>query len=289
MIRPLLGLTLVGCGPDPIADRAVYLEALALPPAEAAAACRRIEHPPLRGECAVSAAAVAATAHDASTADAICRAVPDDLWRDECTFLAADDLKLTGDDAVSWCNRTGRYRENCLGHAIGREVFDLEGRYGKEGLEIALDTAVSETVARYKPNAPNAQRRNTVERILAQIFSKRWEGAPFDATKCGKASTDLCALAYRMHLDGAPPQIDLAAVCAAGATPEAVLAANAPGWLPGSEAVAAKTWSDFCADLAAGRVVRDGSRSMGIGPAPVPGALPGERLAPPSAVGAQPP
>lgn len=287
----MIWAVVLACAPDGrIADRATYLEALRQPYAEAEVTCKRVLLPDLRGECLTEAASAAATARDVAAAQRICDSVDDPLWRDECTFLAADQLHLKGDDAVAWCNRTHGFRENCLGHAIGREVEDVEGRYGKAGLEGVLEQQLTETVARYKPGAPEDQRRATVDRILAQILSKRWEGAAFDASLCGKATEAMCALAYRMQLDGAPPEVDLAAACAAGATPAAVAAARAPGWAPGSEAVAAITWREFCADLTSGKVVRDGSKAMGVGPAPVPGALPGERVGgPPSAVGAQPP
>jgi hypothetical protein len=263
------------------ADRATYRASLEQPDAtKAAESCLAISEESLRGDCQTTAAVRLAHASRFTSATAVCDAIDHPMWKEECWFHAADEAGALGAEAVDACRHAGRYRENCLGHAIGREVPRIEERFAKPGDELQLHDAVRDLVARYKPNAPEDQREATVERMVGQILSKRWEGQPFDASRCGQIAPDLCRLAYRMNLDAAPPEVPLERICKDGPTLERVTASNAPAWAPGSDAMAAQVWTELCADLTSGKVARDARHSMGVppigAPAPAPDHIPGE-------------
>jgi hypothetical protein len=266
----------LGCAAS---DRDVYLSAARDPdPTVAAATCDAIGDGALRGACRTDAASRLAHAGRFKSAVAICEATGHPMWREECWFQAADDAEVVGAEAIDACRHAGRFRENCLGHAIGREVPRVEARFAKPGEEARLVDGVRDVVGRYKPNAPDDQREVTVERMVAQILSKRWEGAAFDASRCGGLRPALCQLAYRMNLDAAPPEVPIEQICVDGPSLERVQAGGAPIWTPNSETVALSVWSVLCDDLATGRVRRDAGHSMGVPPigAVDPGHLPGQ-------------
>lgn len=257
-------VALLACaGPS---DRELYLRAMGEAPEDAAATCAGIDAPQTRGTCGLHAAHAAARAGDEHLAFRLCDGIDGDTWREECHFLVADTVGLVGDDAVAACRRAGRFRSNCLGHAIGREVAKTEKQHDAVGREVALTDAIRGVVARYKPGAKPDQREATVRRIVAQILARRWEDGPFDVAACGDAPEDLCRLAYRMRLDGAPLEVDVEGVCAGELTLERVLAARAPGWVPASEAAAVATWRALCNDIAAGLVRRGADVGMGVPP-----------------------
>lgn len=259
-------------------DTELYLQAMEVPPERATDVCARISIPSMRGECQTHNAAAVAREGDIDLAWQLCEKIDDQVWQEECWFLTTDEAEVIGEDAVTACRRTGRYRTNCLGHAIGREVETTEKKHDGVGREPELEKAVGDVVARYKPNAPDDQRQVTVDRIVAQILSKRWGDGPFDASKCGNAKPEHCRLAYRMRLDAAPPEIPIERLCRDGVTLEGVTAARAPYWEPGSEADAQLVWKQLCDDLASGAVRRDATTSMGVPPRPPEGTMPGDRV-----------
>jgi hypothetical protein len=59
-------------------------------------------------------------------ARARCDALAEPRWRDECFFVAADALKVSGEDALAACARAGRYGDACISNAISREVTALD-------------------------------------------------------------------------------------------------------------------------------------------------------------------
>lgn len=260
-------------------DAAINLEAARAEPDAAVAICRRIRDDGARSDCLMATAARIAASGRFKSATAVCDTIEVAVFHDECWFLAADEAETLGAEAVDACRHAGQFRENCLGHAIGREVPRAEEKHAKPGQERALQDAVREIVARYKPAAPEDQREVTVDRMVGQILSKRWEGLPFDAARCGSVTPAVCRLAYRMNLDGAPPQIPIEQICRDGVTLERVTAAGAPAWTPGSDEAALAVWQALCDDLASGRVRRDAQHSMGVppmnAPPPDPSHLPG--------------
>jgi hypothetical protein len=268
----LLGL--LACGPP---DRSLYMASLDVPADEAIALCQRIGDRGLSGDCQTHTAARLATT-DPTGAVAICQDIGDAMWVEECFFLVADEGELTGDAAVTACRRAGRYRHNCLGHAIGREVRSTEHLHNAVGSEAALLTAITGVVARYKPGAPSHQQAATAETLTARIIAARWKDTEFDAALCGAADPLMCTRAYRTNLDATPPEIDIGGLCARPLTKEAIEAVGARAWADGSERVALTAWQELCDDLAAGRIHRDGQHGMGMAPRQPPpaGVLPGE-------------
>ncbi len=272
-------LAVLACHGVPDSQR--YLTASRQTGDEAFATCSGIKATDARGECETYAADGLAKKGDGTHAQALCDKVDAPIWKEECWFLTGDDLNLVGDPAGSACTHAGRYRSNCLGHAIGREVATTEHRFAAPGREEQLTAAITEVVKRYKPNAPADQRSVTVHRVVAQILSKRWVGSSFDVDKCGKAPLDLCELGYRMNLDAAPPEIDLEGICKQGPTLALVQAARAPDWVPTSEGPALAVWKGLCDDFASGKVARDAAHSMGVPPntprtPPPQGVIPGD-------------
>lgn len=282
--HPLGLLALTACStPDATRDMEAYLAAARAETVDASLArCEGIARVELRGECKTHAANRAAETRDTERAQAICSQVQAIFWREECWFLTTDTLALTANDAILACRNAGRYRQNCLGHAIGREVKDTELRYGKVGQEIALRGAIHEVVRRYKPNAPDAMRAVTSETLTARIIASRWEEGAFDRTLCGRASDAICTRAYRTNLDATPPEIDMEGLCSDGPpTREAVAAIGARTWTDASAPLAREAWTVLCRDLQSGRIARDGSKAMGLAPRrapPRPGSLPGEEI-----------
>jgi hypothetical protein len=271
-------LALAACTRE--SDAALNLEAAKAEPDAAVAICRRIRDDGAQGDCLMATAGRIAASGRFKSATALCETIETAVFHDECWFLAADEAGALGAEAVDACRHAGQYRENCLGHAIGREVPRVEARFANAGQERALQDAVREIVARYKPAAPEDQREVTVDRMVGQILSKRWEGQPFDAARCGEVTASVCRLAYRMNLDGAPPAVPIEQICRDGVTLDRVTAAQAPAWTPGSDETALAVWRELCEDLRSGRVQRDAQHSMGVppmnAPPPDPGHLPGE-------------
>jgi hypothetical protein len=277
-------MALSACLPDTFEnDRPNYLRAISMTPGEEAEAlCLELKNGLLRGECqAYNAEGVAATG-DQALVSRLCGSIEAPVWREECFFLTTDRLDLTGDGAVEACANAGRYRGNCVGHAIGREMKGIERRFGKVGQETMLYDAILKTVSRYKPGAPPAQRKVTADSLMARILASRWNEAPFDKALCGKATDALCARAYRTNLDAAPPQIAIEGLCDRPVTLQEAEAIGARTWTPDSEELARVAWAQLCTDLRSGKTVRDGSRGMGPPPIAEPGILPGEMVRTPA-------
>ena len=244
----ILGLFL-GCAAP--SDRDHYLAAVKTEgsTAEARRHCEAIHRADLRGECIAESAAAAAANGGAEATERSCEAIDQGPWRDECWFLGADTLGLIGDPAISWCGRAGRYRGNCLGHAIAREVKSTESRLDAVGQEPALLAAVSAIVDRYKPAAPESQRRRSAEAMTASIISTRLEEQPLSAHRCGQASEAICGQAYRFALEAQLKARNPEGVCSAPIALDSVMAAGFTGWAPAAAPLAMSQWELLCADL----------------------------------------
>lgn len=271
--RAAWGLLLAACGGG--SDRELYERSLHEDPDDAGLTCQGIGDPGLRGECqAQNAARDAAGGHPKRASEA-CEAIADPLWRDECWFLVSDSAELIGDDAIDTCRRAGRFRGNCLGHAIGREVRGTEIAHAKVGGEKALRAAIERVVRRYKPGAPDDQVAVTADTLTARILAARWKDGPFDAALCGNASEEACMQAYRISLNATPREVAVEELCAGPIDRAAVEAIRARSWTEPSEGLALRAWGIFCEDLHAGRISRDGRADMGATPLLPGSAFPG--------------
>ena len=114
---PILILALLGCDAGPT-DNQIHAKVLAAPLAEVEVIdCKGIDDAELRGECQLYAAFTVGSQRDEDL-DARCAEV-EGVWRDECYFLAAEDLRrrkrdLAGSGAL--CKKSGRFVDDCSQH-----------------------------------------------------------------------------------------------------------------------------------------------------------------------------
>jgi hypothetical protein len=112
-------MLLLACGEPERPDVGRYVEAARLAgtdPVAAAAACEGVGGV-AQSECSAwAAAAVART--DAAAAHEICAGIGDEVWRDECGFLVAEEtVRAVGAEAAArGCAQAGRFSDNCLMH-----------------------------------------------------------------------------------------------------------------------------------------------------------------------------
>lgn len=264
-------LLLLACAPP--SDRELYLQALDVGGVEAGGLCAQIQDRSLQGECLSHAAATLVKGGHAEEGFRRCREILDPVWQEECWFLVADEAELLGEEARGACRHAGRFRAHCLGHAIGREVRDVETRFGKVGQEAALMQGITEVVARYKPGAPPDQRLTTVHTLMSRIIAAREAELPFDPVRCGEAPPELCDRAYRTSLDGTPREIDLEAPCHAELSREAVAEAGLRTWVEDQDGLGERVWTQLCYELETGQMRR--GEKVQPGP-PRPGRLPGD-------------
>jgi hypothetical protein len=112
----------VGCGreagPDLAVGRVAYAEALRAPTEDGGwAACARIPPSDAQGDCFVAVV-------ERFRAYGRCLAVPDGRWRDECLFMASEQLGRAGDveGAARACAASG-YAPQCGEHILGMYVM----------------------------------------------------------------------------------------------------------------------------------------------------------------------
>jgi len=279
----VVALGVAACS-GPVSERDIYLASVQTSDLhQADRLCQQIHSAALQSECRTHNAARAAALGKEALASQLCEALPDPVWLEECWFLITDELALSGSKAIASCKKSGRFRHNCIGHAIGRDVRSTEGQYHQVGAELALYRAILSIVERYKPGAPSPQREVTARTLTARIIASRWNDGPFDADLCGKSGDELCIQAYAITLDATPPEIAIEGLCDTPPTRADVERIGARGWTDPSQPLAQRAWSKLCDDLQSGAIVRDGSLGMGAAPRtppPRPGILPGERMSP---------
>lgn len=110
-------LLLFACSQTAVpADPLAYVEAARLASTDAAAAAERCRAsgPRYADECLAQAAFEA----PGSSGEALCEAIVDAFWRDECWFLVAEAAVTRGETerAVERCSAAGRYQDNCVTH-----------------------------------------------------------------------------------------------------------------------------------------------------------------------------
>lgn len=261
-----------GCAQDAEKDRARYQRALATTdPASATAICAEIVDPDLRGECLVGIARVAAGAGAAETAWAACDAIgavatqtpsrqarpggarPGETgplqagpWREECVFAVVDALEMVGPEAWRACAAAGRYRQPCVGHAVTRAIASWTDLPLEIGQEAALELEIRRRVRRLSPPMGRGPVQTPIVTGTVRKIAQRWEGRTFDAAECGVATEERCAHAYGETMPTHMPEVDRGAICGRALNVEGVQAAGGAPWIPGSEAVVLRAWSDLC-------------------------------------------
>ncbi|MEL6342892.1 MAG: hypothetical protein AAFV53_07145 [Myxococcota bacterium] len=237
----LFWLLLVGCEP-PIPDREVYLAATR---ASDASQCQDIRNPRLRGECATMIARDVAE-DDLRPGLLICETLRG-LWRDECFFVLADEAEIPFERARRICAKSGRFQNQCLGHALSREArgFLSDLPVGEEpGAFQRLDAYVAESI-------PSQQRTPLVRRLMVDRLMQRvTPGAPLSREICGDAPAEICRAVYTEHIrrtDTSAGQPDLAwsRVCPVQ-NAEQVISSGLPGWTRDVDEVARDTWRRLC-------------------------------------------
>lgn len=113
-------LALVACGGDPAPDpREASLGAWPTEPAALEAFCPTLPYDELQTTCRVQAAAGYGKQGDSDAARAVCAAIADALWKEECHFRAGEELGKAGQtlEALRHCADAGWFGRFCLTHA----------------------------------------------------------------------------------------------------------------------------------------------------------------------------
>lgn len=239
-----------GCGeagPTEAEERAAYLAAV---DAGDPAACAAITRAELRGECTAQGARELADGGEAALAWEACGSMAGGAWRDECHFLVADALALTDDAARRACADAGRYREQCLGHAIAREAAVHFGSV-PWGEEARLLSELEAVVGRY---IGGGEVHLKARRLLAGELAARQPGQPFGEANCGSAPREVCVDAYVERVKQAARLVNAEEsdgswrhACGRVVAPERVAALGLPAWEPELDDIAQAAWRELCA------------------------------------------
>lgn len=246
-VLPSWLLACSGSGPTEAEERAAYLAAV---DAGDPAACGAITREELRGECTAQGAREQADAGRAEAAWATCGAMPGGAWRDECHFLVADALALTDDAARRACADAGRYREQCLGHAIAREAAVHFGAV-PWGEEARLLVELEAVVGRY---IGGGEVQLKARRLLAGELASRELDAPFGEANCGSAPREVCVDAYAERVKRAARLVNAGEsdgswrhACGKEVSLERARALDLPLWEPDQHDVVQDAWRELCA------------------------------------------
>ncbi len=245
-LLPWLAGLLPGCiAPD---AGALYRDAVALPPGEAAEHCARIDAEALSGECMTFAAAGALKSGDDALAEGICAKIRAELWRDECRFLLADRRKHLRGEAAADCAMTGRFQDDCLSHALERDYKKLPGAVRRPGAEAALLAELVDMADHYGTGEPQP----TAELLLAHIIARRIGPGPLRMQACGQAPAAVCHKGFLIALSIPGPGIDRHAACQQPRTAASVAAAGLRPWSTDAEQPALAALDALCAVVASG-------------------------------------
>jgi hypothetical protein len=186
-----------------------------------------------------------ARAGDLEGARQDCATIAPGMWRDECSFLLADAQDAAGDEAHRLCGEAGRYRSECLSHAMAREVNVLLTATAAGGEDEAY-VAVLRLGEAYLPANGGIGR---AQAMFVNHLAGREPNRPFGALQCGTAPPDICAAAYaervRRQAKGAQTW---QATCPG--PPDAATAAEQglPAWDTSFDPLLAASWSSLCED-----------------------------------------
>ena len=226
-------------------DRELYLRSLEASPAEARELCGAITEAELRSECRSEAADRAVAAGELETARLLCVETDVGRWKDECFFRISDAIELVGREAQEFCLQAGRFRTDCVAHALFRELLAATDLPAEEGRENELGAALARRVASH--DLPERKAEELVSSILAHRIAQRI-GDPFDAARCGQADVELCAMAYLAAIRPDSPDLDVQLACTEPLDLARVADAGARGWADDdrSRRVAERAWTLAC-------------------------------------------
>lgn len=210
-----------------------------------ASACAAHDDAALAGECVAMAARERARAGDLDGARLDCASIPAGMWRDECAFLLADAQDAAGDEAHRLCGDAGRYRSQCLSHAMAREVNALLTA-SPAGAEDQAYLGVLRLGEAYLPANGGVAR---AQAMFVNHLAGREPNRPFGPLQCGSAPAELCAAAYaeRVRRQGAGAEA-WQATCPGPPDSAAAAAIGLPAWDAAFAPQLASAWALLCQD-----------------------------------------
>ena len=234
-----------GCSeptPSAVDDMARYSELVGITDPTA---CTEIGSTALREECISMVAAERAKTGDLAWAQEVCVGMTEGFWRDECHFLVTDTAGVVGDEAKAWCQHSGRWRLQCVGHAMAREANELMVGHVR-GQEHRLAEELNRLTARY---VGQAQAQPRAHSLLVGHLAERDPEQPFHAGVCGSAPPQACRDAYVERVRRAAPEggEGWRAACARVVPVERAEMTGQPLWEPAMDDVAAEAWVVLCA------------------------------------------
>ena len=238
----------VACGGSPsgVNDSRAYLKAQSTGDP---VFCEEISEPGLQGECFAHAGRERAEAGDAAGGQEVCRAMPAGPWRDECFFLVADAAGAVGDEAKRLCAESGQFRQQCVGHAISRDVATIFGA-SERGEEAQLLADVEARIGTY---IGGGEVKKKARRLVAAELSARDPEVPFGPAQCGTVGDRVCTDAYVERIKRAAKLInpeegasDWRRACGATVDPVKVAELGLPTWEPEIDELAQKAWARVC-------------------------------------------
>ena len=245
-LRWLLGVMLGCSAPD---DGALYRQAAALPPAQAAASCDRISDAALQGECLSFAATAAVDQGETALAATVCAQASAAFWREECAFMIADRRGRRRAAAVRDCAPAGRFEDDCLSHALERDLESLPAATRGPGGEQALYAELLDMATHYAADEATAN----AELLLAHIIARRIGPGPLRLQACGQSPESACHKGFLIALSIPGPGVDRGAACRSARTAEAVAAAGLRPWDPDAEPQGRAALTALCDAMARGK------------------------------------
>lgn len=238
-LRWLLGLV-IGCSHSD--DGALYREAVGLSPDQASEVCLQIDSASLQGECLSFTATAAIDQGSEAQASAICARAREAFWQEECAFMVADRRGRSRAGAVSDCAAAGRFEDDCLSHALERDLEGLPAAARAPGGESLLFAELLDMAEHYSTGeaAPDA------ELLLAHIIARRVGPGPLRMQACGEAPASACHKGFLIALSIPGPGIDRASACRSSRTAEAVAAAGLRPWTSDAEPQAGAALAALC-------------------------------------------
>ncbi|MFT5683950.1 MAG: hypothetical protein ACI8RZ_004882 [Myxococcota bacterium] len=211
------------------------------------ARCAAIPDASLAGECASLTARELAQDGQTDAALATCQGMAAGGWRDECFFLISDVSGLSGDAAKQACAAAGQFRNQCVGHAIAREVSAVLNAT-EPGKEAEAYTQLDVVVQRY---IPGREREGKIRQIMAGYLADRSPDKPFSQAHCGSAPQMICQEAYieRMrNSERAAGRSDgeWRRACGTHVSLERAVSLGLPGWTPDFAGLARASWEQLC-------------------------------------------
>lgn len=176
-----------------------------------------------------------------------CAALEAGTWRDECFFLLADSQADTPLQARELCGQAGRFRNQCIGHAIARAVTDII-RDSRPGAELEMMASLDVAIEPYIPGPGRAMR---VEALMAKALAGRAQDGHFSVETCGKAPAVVCQKAYAERMRSAVrasgrPDGAWRVACPPPVSQQRAAELQLPTWDRALDEVIAAAWLQLC-------------------------------------------